>query len=330
MILILSERNDNTTNKVVEWLRYYKAKYIRLNLEDRVELVGISIDRFIINLNNVIINSDDIEAYWYRRGDISIKTPDLSNIEPIYENFLHSVNQFHVQELNTMIEFIHWLLAKTKRNIGSILNASVNKMIVLNYAKEIGLNVPETYITCNSKEMVNFFGNNKKLISKPVSENFVSLDTNVIMSYTEEISLTNLDTFFHSLAQTCINKEYEIRTFFLKTKVYSMAIFSQLNDQTKTDFRKYSFTKPNRNVPYALPTALKKKVFQLMNKLKLDTGSIDMIKSTDGKYYFLEVNPIGQFGMVSSPCNYYLEREVANALTNTIAYGHKKDTTAKY
>jgi D-alanine-D-alanine ligase-like ATP-grasp enzyme len=48
-----------------------------------------------------------------------------------------------------------------------------------------------------------------------------------------------------------------------------------------------------------------------MQKLKLNTGSIDMIYTNDSKFIFLEVNPVGQFGMVSKPCNYNLEKKIA-------------------
>ena len=51
-----------------------------------------------------------------------------------------------------------------------------------------------------------------------------------------------------------------------------------------------------------------------MKKLKLETGSLDFIKTTDDRLVFLEVNPVGQFGMVSSPCNYYLEKKIAEYL----------------
>jgi|GEM_PF-2184302 hypothetical protein len=37
---------------------------------------------------------------------------------------------------------------------------------------------------------------------------------------------------------------YEIRSFVLENKIYSMAIFSQLDSQTATDFRQYNETKP--------------------------------------------------------------------------------------
>jgi D-alanine-D-alanine ligase-like ATP-grasp enzyme len=51
-----------------------------------------------------------------------------------------------------------------------------------------------------------------------------------------------------------------------------------------------------------------------MNKLDLNCGSIDMIVTPKNEYVFLEVNPVGQFGMVSYPCNYNLEKKIAEYL----------------
>ena len=45
--------------------------------------------------------------------------------------------------------------------------------------------------------------------------------------------------------------------------------------------------------------------------IKLKNGSIDIIRGVDNNYYFLEVNPVGQFGMVSNPCNYNIEEKFA-------------------
>jgi hypothetical protein len=39
-----------------------------------------------------------------------------------------------------------------------------------------------------------------------------------------------------------------------------------------------------------------------------------LIYAKDSNYYFLEVNPEGQLGMVSLPCNYYLEKKIAKEL----------------
>ena len=55
-----------------------------------------------------------------------------------------------------------------------------------------------------------------------------------------------------------------------------------------------------------------------MDALHLETGSLDLVKTIDGRLVFLEVNPVGQFGMVSIPCNYHLERNIAAALTTRL------------
>lgn len=97
---------------------------------------------------------------------------------------------------------------------------------------------------------------------------------------------------------------------------WSMAILSQNDEQTQIDFRNYNNEKPNRNVPYNLPDEIKKKIILLMEKLKLNCGSIDIIVTPKNEYIFLEVNPIGQFGMVSNPCNYNLHKEIASFFKN--------------
>jgi glutathione synthase/RimK-type ligase-like ATP-grasp enzyme len=98
-----------------------------------------------------------------------------------------------------------------------------------------------------------------------------------------------------------------------------MAIFSQKNKKTKIDFRNYDDELPNRNVPYQLPKSVEGKLIQMLDFLDYTTGSIDLIKTKSGDYVFLEINPVGQFGMVSYPCNYYLEEKIAIHLS-TLAY----------
>ncbi len=129
------------------------------------------------------------------------------------------------------------------------------------------------------------------------------------------------ENFFPSLFQKKIDKKFEIRSFFIDNSFFSMAIFSQSNPKTKIDFRRYDHENPNRYVPFKLPKGIENKLFHVMNKLKINSGSIDLIYSNNKEIYFLEVNPIGQFGMISFPCNYYLEKIIAQKLSNKTLYG---------
>src|SRR5690606_10463706 len=114
-----------------------------------------------------------------------------------------------------------------------------------------------------------------------------------------------------SLVMEMIEKKYEIRTFYLNGVFYSMAIFSQSQDQTKVDFRKYA---TNRTTPYKLPNTIEKQLQKVFEEFNLNTGSADIILDKNNKYIFLEINSVGQFDMTSRPCNYNLHRKVANYL----------------
>ena len=111
-----------------------------------------------------------------------------------------------------------------------------------------------------------------------------------------------------------MDKVYELRVFYLAGEFHAMAIFSQNDEQTRVDFRQYNRRRPNRNVPYRLAPELAARLRGLMDDLGLETGSIDLMVARDGREVFLEINPVGQFGMVSRPCNYRLERKVAELL----------------
>lgn len=93
-----------------------------------------------------------------------------------------------------------------------------------------------------------------------------------------------------------------------------MAIFTQEQAQTQVDSRNYNWSKPYRGVPYQLPADLEDKIATLLGILKLNCASLDLIRGSDGKYYFLEINPNGQFGNVDLGCNYGLHQKIAETL----------------
>ena len=61
---------------------------------------------------------------------------------------------------------------------------------------------------------------------------------------------------------------------------------------------------------------LKDKLTEFMEVSNLDTGSIDLIVTPNNEYIFLEVNPVGQFEWLSTNCNYYIEKHIANYFSN--------------
>jgi ATP-GRASP peptide maturase of grasp-with-spasm system len=311
MILILSEEKDISTNHIIDWIRRNNVTFLRVNQEDEVKMVNFNLNEFTLLINKKKIISHEIIAFWYRRGELVIP----NHIPDLMMNVKNHINT----EIRDLLIMIYKKLTLVNKTIGSIFKSSVNKLSVLSTANELGLKIPKTLITTQRKDLEDFIGTHRAIITKAICTQLLFLyEKYRISSYTEDVTEKNFEkipnTFPPSLFQQKITKKYELRIFYLKGEFYPMAIFSQLDEQTATDFRKYNHQKPNRNVPFILPYEIQMKLKLLMDAFQLDTGSIDMVVDKNNDYYFLEVNPIGQFGMTSHPCNYYLEKRIAEHL----------------
>ncbi len=313
MILIFSQELDGATQSVLDWIRFQNKSFIRMN-GDSVFNNRFSQNDLLSFDNSILIDcvdsriyEEDINVVWYRRWNTSKHFPYTKIDNEIDASI--SINANITKEFRAMTDIVfHTFFDKIW--LSNPKTSTPNKINTLKIADKVGLSIPKTILTKSKSNLLKFFIKNKKIITKPISD-FSSLfiQDNMVFLYTNEIKKKDFkslpDYFFPILAQQKIDKLYEIRCFYLNGKIYSMAIFSQTNSQTNVDFRQYDTTRPNRTVPYNLPYAIEEKLIKLMHEMKLNTGSIDIIRSQNGEYIFLEVNPVGQFGMVSHPCNYY-------------------------
>lgn len=303
MIVIFSSEFDESTFWVIKWLKKFKAKVIRIN----------SFNESADTLLELLSQDDKVSSVWFRRTH-AYTPPYFDEAEVIQQKFFGSLTQ----EVKNFNDYLFYQL-RDAQWINHPSQGNINKLIALSKAKAVGLPVPAYIITNNKKVLLEFQQQHGKIISKPIANiNPITYEDNRFIPYTQILEpaiLASLpDQFFISLFQGYIDKKFEIRSFYLDGKFYSMAIMSQQNSMTKEDFRNYDFDNPNRFLPYQLPEAIETKLVALMDQLGLNSGSIDIIRANDGQFYFLEVNPVGQFGMVSLPCNYHLEKIIAQKL----------------
>ena len=307
MILILSENKDLSTTQVIEWLNFFKKKWIRINAEEKIQIECIG-DDYLFVTDDCTFKLSAISSFWYRRGFFNIKL-DLTQIIEF--------DQQIKRESSVLLQYIYYKLFQIK-HIDSIKNVSVNKLIINSQAEELGLLTPKSYIFSSKNELEEVLNNSdEQYITKSIADgSFLTFKDHLVYNYTSKINVDDISTgkFAPSLVQVLVKKKYELRIFYLLGKCYTMAIFSQKDNQTAIDFRNYNTDKPNRNIPYILPKEIETKICQLMQKLAFDSGSIDMIVTPDNKFLFLELNPVGQFSMTSYPCNYNVEKIIANAL----------------
>lgn len=305
MVLIFSDEFDVSTNHIIDWLLFYNISFLRINDLNliQVEYIDIEHNKFRFKYENKIIEDTCITGYIFRRGQII--NPEKSIIED--SEIKELINKLVKNEKINILHYLMYVIENNKLyiKIGSFFRLDINKLYQLNCAKEVGLIIPKTLLTKNLNE------NNNSWITKSLTQVYEEINSKYfLMNYTNTISKFP-KKFGLSFVQKKIQKKFEIRSFFLDEKFYSMAIFSQNNEKTSTDFRRYDHGRPNRFIPFELPFHLKVKLKKLMRKLSLNTGSIDLIYSEANEFVFLEVNPVGQFGMVSHPCNYALEKLIA-------------------
>lgn len=319
MILIFSKSDfESTTDLVMDWINYLGGSCKRVNGEDFYEDITYNLEE--ISVCNIPIK--DISCCWFRRWYPSkFYSKKLIDAEITKSNLLGIYFQLG-REYNLLRNHFFSLLSD-KYWLSSWQEVQYSKLDILVTAKKTDLTVPETLITSNKKALIEF-KRHRRIIIKPIGDVIFleDEDEQYVYNYkmlTTEVSDKHISTFpdtlpFLGMFQVMIEKDYEVRTFFLGEDLYSMAIFSQDDKQTMVDFRNYNDEFPNRNVPYSLPEEIRNKVIRLIKTLNLTTGSIDFIKSKNGEYVFLEINTVGQFGMISDPCNYFLEKKVAEHL----------------
>ncbi|MCW3465790.1 grasp-with-spasm system ATP-grasp peptide maturase [Chitinophaga nivalis] len=327
MILILSRQDDGSTAMVIQWLLAYKKEYLRLNADTHTttfHYFDINKRELIVEQDGKMINLYDATSLWYRRRGLSMKSVPIDyslHKKPVIPDDADFHQEHLKTEMSTLLDFIYLNVAQhSKTVLGGYRTSQVNKFEVLQIARDAGLTIPESYIMTRKKDVQNLLEKTHiGLVTKAMGNGVYHFTKKRgYYSYTEKITPAVLDampeTFFPSLIQVQVKKKYELRIFYIKGEYYAMAIFSQHDKKTTVDFRKYNLEKPNRQVPYLLPVKVQQQLTTVMDALQLDSGSIDIIVDEHNDYVFLEVNPIGQFGMTSIPCNYYLERRIAQLL----------------
>lgn len=326
MILIISSEDDRTTLNVQKWLAHFNEEYLVINesakivlnkyiLSNALEEVELLINSY--GIVDKIINLSDVGAVWYRRGTFKLNFQKYIDNNDGLDLEL-DLNKYLYKE----IEIINSSIRRIFSEIGSInseIDVKINKITALSVAKANGLDVPETFISSSVKNIHSYFKYRKNVITKPINNGFILTNNCEISGGTVKVVNTNLPNFeneyiFPSLFQENLEKEYELRIFFVFNEYYSSAIFSQSSKKTKVDFRNYDSKNQNRVVPYNLPKDIEFKLIKTMQDMNLNSGSIDMVVTKDNRFVFLEVNPIGQFEQVSQPCYYYLERRIAQLL----------------
>jgi len=247
---------------------------------------------------NVSPKNDDfslgsIDLVWYRRpGSIVI---DLDESHPDYEQICRENNHFHRNIWELLPYKTKWV------NHYSDSKRADCKLNQIRKAIESGLTVPKT-ISSNEPEKIKCFIKENK--GRTLYKTFSGLhdwkeENKVFRQHATPVTLNDLpdDEMLRlsvGIFQEYIDKEYELRIFYIDGQFISAKIRLPKGSAGEHDWRAAA----NQGLiiePYELPEKIRNSLAEFMQSLNLVTGSIDMIRDTQGEYVFLEVNESGQF-----------------------------------
>ncbi len=192
--------------------------------------------------------------------------------------------------------------------------AAHRKPLQWEVAHRIGMNVPRTLVTNKpdaAKDFIKQLSPQKTVFKAFLASTEDWRETRII----EASDMNRLNSVQYA---PVIFQEY-IEGVDLRITVIGDMIFTGEIDASKTsypfDMRMVIGEAGIKAVE--LPKNIQKLILKLMRKLGLTYGAIDMRRTSDGKYIFLEINPAGQWLFVEEQTGLPISKAIADYLIST-------------
>lgn len=313
MVLILSHSLDfYNIDLFIDYLKRNNVDYYRLNTDKIGDSITISIDysgqSAIYEDDRKILDGVDVTGVWHRKT-WPIQLPE---VDPRYKAFVEGQVKLLREAFYDSLIDIPWV---NSRPCEAFVDR--NKPFQLKTAQAAGLLVPPTLYTNQTSEILSFFKQQhaEKLICKMVSQPETSMSgaglRSTMLISEELLEEVEALAICPMIYQPYIDKQYELRVAYVDGECFA----GKINQKGSVDWR---VSNDEKWEAYELPDYLCASITQMMGKLGLIQGAIDLIRDPDGKYYFLEVNPQGEWGMLQKNLGYPIAERLADALLKRI------------
>lgn len=311
MILIVTNERDLTTDYVVLELQRRKLSYVRINTENiasaRVSLGFAGRDDWSIALADQTLRGDEVTAAYFRRpGPPSI---DAGVEDPGERAYCEA-------EWGAVLKSLYMRIGERWLNAPSNIMLAEDKPRQLLLAHTLGFTVPEAVVT-NDMGAADQFLSGPQSIAKPLREALLDGETErvIFTSRVARASLRDARAFGAApmILQREIAKRADVRVTVVGDRVFAAAICSQGNPDTEVDWRRGG----SGNLPYkaiALPGSLSTLCVQLVNSLDLRFGAIDLVWDENDVFWFLEINPNGQWAWIETRTGHPITAAIVDAL----------------
>lgn len=263
----------------------------------------------LVRSNGTRLSLEEISSVWYRRPTPITPGEHLSTLEKTFV------------EREAIAGLWGWFrgLQAFWVNHPDAIRAAGHKPQQLQLAQSLGLAIPKTLIT-NEPEMFKQFYEEcngqviYKLMGYPWYKDSAELP---ISTYTtlvpkEMVEQAHRVAATTHLFQAFLEKQCDLRAILIGNEVFVTEIYG-LSDQTRVDFRTdYSAL---RYAPHhQLPDPVREALLAINRFYHLAYSAIDLVYTLDGRYVFLELNAVGQFGWLEGRTGMPLYETLAKLL----------------
>lgn len=299
MILILSETGDLHASHVADRLRERGAPVVVFGPARFPREVEISqtytpagLERQVLRFDGETVDLASVDTVWYRRPEKPIAPAGVTDATA--RAFVEKECSMFVQELWSSLDCA-WLPSSPQ-----LMRHAEQKLLQLKLAGALAFELPPTLVTNSPADLLEFYRQHGgRIISKQVCTAFHTTVGHTMIRYTElvtprDIAHARSIAYCPMIFQAYVPKRVELRITVVGRQVFAAEIHSQITHHTRYDWRRYDRGRtPYR--PHELPADVERRCVELVERLNLRYGAIDMVVTPDGRYVFLEINPNGQY-----------------------------------
>ncbi|GAB1858473.1 ATP-grasp ribosomal peptide maturase [Flavobacteriaceae bacterium MHTCC 0001] len=308
MILILSNHEDLHVQEVTKYLPQHSYLILDLSQIPKQQHIAISYQNefkavLLDEHGNILTDLTQYKSFWWRRPQLYNLHEEIKSTEFINWTY---------QELEETIFGLWQSLEGNWLNDPNYDDYASRKVYQLRVARNIGFLIPATIITNSKHALDNYRATQmtKNIIFKPFHGNEQHWRETRILSTEDEQQIENLK-FSPVIFQDYIEATVDLRITVVDGKIFPAEIHSQTS-KYKVDFR---MDMKNVTVKaHKLPKEIRLKILELMKRLNLVYGAIDMRLTPNGDYVFLEINPAGQWLFIESETKQPIAKAIADYL----------------
>ena len=272
---------------------------VRFNTEDVPSKAGIvlklgtGLSGGLVEVDGRRLPLEEVRSVWYRRPAAPEPPPQIT--DPDERRFVAEESEEALFGLWRTLDCL-WV------SHPDALEAASYKPAQLRAASALGFEVPPTLITNDPQEALRFAqGLDGRVVVKPLRYGMVretSEYEDVVFTnpLREEDVRDGLEAvaLCPCLLQQYVPKDVEIRVTVVGKEVFAAEIRSQETPGAEHDWRRVPAGEV-AHAPHELPAHAAGRCVGLVERLGLNFGAIDLIRTPGGRYVFLEINPNGQW-----------------------------------